>query len=130
MLMAIGSTVNASNYLEKEPLEGIVQPQFTNISVFYNDLSINDTGKALITSSITAREIDEIRISTFLQKYEDGQWTTVKHWTTTQSGTLAVLGESWYVVSGYQYRIKSYGYVYQNGKMIESSSYTSRTIIY
>ena len=108
----------------------IVQSRFTNVDSFYNDFNISDKGKATITSSIIARNVDEIKISTYLQKYKSGRWTTVKQWTTTESGTIAVLGESWYVASGNQYRMVSYGYVYKNNELLESTTYTSDTEIY
>ncbi|MDD4753080.1 MAG: hypothetical protein PHT78_07505 [Desulfitobacteriaceae bacterium] len=108
----------------------LIQPMFTNINVFYNDFQITDRGKALLTSSVDARNVDKITISTYLQKYQNGSWTTVKHWTTTQSGSLAVLGESWYVASGYQYRMVSYGYVYNDGQLLESATYISDTEFY
>ncbi len=122
--------VNAIGDLKAEEKIDLIQPQFTNISVFYNDFKITENGKAILTSSITARDVDEIRISTYLQQYKGGQWTIVKHWTTTQYGTIGVLGETWYVSSGYQYRMVSYGYVYNDDVFIESTSYTSDSLIY
>ncbi|MCD5410473.1 MAG: hypothetical protein LRZ93_02315 [Clostridiales bacterium] len=118
---------------DSESLEGkvdIIQPNFTNISVFSNNFEITDKGKAMLTSSITARNVDEIRISMYLQRYQSGGWRILKRWTTTQFGNIAVLGGTWYVVSGYQYRILSYAYAYQGGRLIESTSYVSGSIIY
>ena len=83
---------------EKEIM--IVQPKFTNITVFVNDFYITDQGKAVLTSSVDARNVDEIRISMYLQKYKNGRWNTVKHWATIQSGTLCILSKTWYVVNG------------------------------
>ncbi|MBN4069525.1 hypothetical protein JYU11_01320 [bacterium AH-315-G05] len=106
----------------------IVQPKFTNITVFANDFYITDQGKAVLTSSVDARNVDEITISMYLQKYQDGRWNTVKHWVTTQRGTLCIIGKTWYVVRGYQYRMLSC--VYQDGRLIESTSYASKSLIY
>lgn len=108
----------------------LMQPFFTHINAFYNDFNINTQGKALLTSSIDARDGDSITISMYLQREENGSWTTVKHWTTNQIGTLAVLGESWYVVKGHKYRMLTYGYVYNDSKIIESVTHTSRNILY
>jgi len=123
--------INASTDIETTEDETvIIQPKFTNITVFYNDFYITDQGKAVLTSSIDARNVDECKISMYLQRYQNGSWTTVKNWSATESGTFCGLGETWYVMSGYQYRMRSFGYVYLNGKMIESTNYTSKTTVY
>jgi hypothetical protein len=128
-LLAVPVYASDNAELQEENVD-VVSPRFTNISVFYNDFEINENGKAMLTSSITSRDTDEIKISTYLQRYEDGGWITVKHWTTIQLGTIAVLGEQWYVTSGHQYRMKSYAYVYKNNEFIESTTYTSGTKLY
>lgn len=52
MLVIMAVPVNASTdtnaTVEKE--EVLIQPRFTNISVFYNDFYITDKGKAVLTS--------------------------------------------------------------------------------
>jgi len=113
---------------EKEAV--LIQPRFTNISVFYNYFYITDQGKAVLTAYIDARNVDECTISMYLQRYQNGSWVTVKDWSATESGTFCGIGETWYVMSGYQYRMVSYGYVYQKGTLIENTVYTSRDVIY
>ena len=131
-LMFVMMTVplNASTDTEIEKEEVLIQPRFTNISVFYNDFYITDQGKAVLTSYIDARNVDECRISMYLQKYQNGSWVTVKHWSAIESGTFCGLGETWYVMSGYQYRMNSFGYVYSNGELIENTSHISGSVIY
>jgi len=121
--------INASTDIETTETV-IIHPKFTNITVFYNDFYITDQGKAVLTSSIDARNVDECKISMYLQKYQDGSWVTVKHWSATESGMFCGLGETWYVMSGYQYRMVSYSYVYQKGNLLESTSYTSKSKLY
>ena len=120
----------SSDFKLADGASSIIQPQFTYISVFMNDFNIENNGKATIASSVTARNVDKIKINAYLQRYANGQWTTVKSWTITESGTIAVLDESWYVASGYQYRMVSYAYVYLNNQLLESTTYTSGTKIY
>ena len=123
--------INASTDIETTENETvIIQPKFTNITVFYNDFYITDQGKAVLTSSIDARNVDECKISMYLQKYQNGSWTNVKHWSTIESGTFCGLGETWYVMSGYQYRMVSYGFVYSGGNLLESTYFISKTKIY
>jgi len=42
------------------------QERFTYISVFYNEFNITDQGKAELTSSIDARNVDECKVSMYL----------------------------------------------------------------
>lgn len=128
MLLSVPVYAEGDTELKEENINA--STRFSNISVFYNVFEITKSGKAMLTSSITSRETDEIKISTYLQKYENRSWVTVKHWTTTGQGTIAVLGEQWYVASGYQYRMKSYAYVYKDNVFLESTSYTSSSKIY
>lgn len=126
ILMVISIPVYAGDDIEiQEENINSIGTRFSNISVFYNDFEITESGKAMLTSSITSRETDKIKISTYLQKYENRRWITVKHWTTTGQGTIAALGEKWYVASGYQYRMKSYAYVYKDDIFLESTTYIS-----
>ena len=66
----------------------------------------------------------------YLQKYQNGNWVTVKNWSATESGTFCGIGETWYVMSGYQFRMVTYGYVYADGKNIENTQFTSKATIY
>lgn len=106
------------------------QERFTYISVFYNEFNITDQGKAELTSSIDARNVDECKISMYLQKYQNGRWTMIKHWSSTENGTFCGLGEIWYVESGYQYRMVSYGYVNINGVCVENTQYISDPCVF
>lgn len=128
VIMTVPMNASTDNIIEKE--EVLIQPRFTNISVFYNDFYITDQGKAVLTSYIDARNVNECKINMYLQKYQNGSWVTVKSWSATESGTFCGIGETWYVMSGYQYRMKSYAYVYLDNEFVESTIYTSRTTIY
>ena len=130
ILVLTAIPVNATTDLDVLEELVLIQPRFTNISVFYNDFYITDQGKAVLISSIDARNVDECQISMYLQKYQNGSWVTVKHWSATESGTFCGIGETWYVMSGYQYRMVTYGYVYSNGAMVENTSHVSQSVIY
>lgn len=123
-----GATTD-SDVLDEKVID-MIQPRFTNISVFYNDFYITDQGKAVLISSIDGRNVDECKISMYLQKYQNGSWVTVKHWSSTESGTFCGIGETWYVMSGYQYRMVTYGYVYETGIMVENTKFTSVNVVY
>lgn len=130
MFVIMTVPLNASTDTEIKKEEVLIQPRFTNISVFYNDFYITDQGKAVLTSYIDARNVDECKISMYLQKYQNGRWVTVKQWSLSESGTFCGIGEKWYVMKDFQYRMKTYAYVYSDGKYLESTQFTSNSIIY
>lgn len=123
VIMTVPVNASTDTPIEKEVV--LIQPRFTNISVFYNDFYITEKGKAVLTSYIDARNVDECKISMCLQKYQNGRWITVKNWSSTESGTFCGIGETWYVLSGYQYRMKAYAYVYTSDELVESTSFIS-----
>ncbi len=65
-VMPASANVDPDVLEEKETM--LIQPRFTNISVFYNDFYITDQGKAVLISSIDARNVDKCKISMYLQK--------------------------------------------------------------
>ncbi len=81
-------------------------------------------------SVLSARDVDRCKISMYLQKYQNGSWINVKHWSNTENDTYCDLGKTWYVVSGFQYRMKTYGYVYRNGSLVDYATFTSSGEIY
>lgn len=117
-----------TNSIKEEP--EVVQNRFTNIYSFGNKFEISDSGKSTFTSTLTARNVDEVSITCDLQQYSAGKWKTIKSWSGEYTGTAYVLSKSWYVASGYSYRLKSYAYVYVDSSLIESDSYTSNNIYY
>jgi len=104
-----------------------IQPYFTNITIFQNYFEISAVGKASVSSYLTGREIDEVRVDASLQQYKNGSWTTIKSWTATSFGTNAGLNGTYYVAKGYCYRLFSNGKVYRNGIVIEQTSYLSES---
>jgi len=108
----------------------IVKPRFTNISLFQNVFDISTDGKASISVYLTARNVDSVKVDVILQQLKNGNWVTIKSWTDTSAGTYAGVNGTYYVSKGYQYRIMSNGYVYQNGIVAENSSATSTSKIY
>lgn len=103
----------------------IVTPFFTNITLFQNVFDISTDGKASVSVYLTARNVDSVKIDASLQQLKNGNWVTIKSWTNTSAGTHAGISGTYYVAKGYQYRILSNGYVYQNGIILENTSYLS-----
>ena len=64
-----------------------------------------------------------------LQQY-NGQWNTIKTWNTSD-GTVVSLSKDWYVVSGYQYRLRlEHTAINSNNAVIDSYTSYSKTITY
>lgn len=123
LLMVISTSVHAtSEHIETNDLENTnIKPYFTNISVFVNTFEISTSGKASVSSYLTARNIDSLKIEVSLQQFNNGQWTSIKTWTETLSGMNGGLSGSYYVPKGNIYRVVSKGMVYENGLLVEST---------
>ncbi len=130
MIISTVTSINVSATEEFKEINIEPQPRFSNITVFDNEFYITSSGKAMLTSAIDARDADEVKIIIWLQKYSSGNWDTIKSWSTRKEGTFTGLSESWYVLSGYQYRMVSFGYVYRGGSLLESTTYISQPVIY
>lgn len=108
----------------------VIAPFFTYINFFINDFDISSDGKASINAYLNARNVDSVKTEADLQRLENGKWKSVKSWSNTEDALSCGIVEDWYVVSGFSYRLVSNAYVYQNGKMVESTSFTSKSVSY
>lgn len=130
MIISTVISINVSATEDFKEINIEPQPRFSNITAFDNEFYINSSGKAMLTSAIDARDADEVKIIIWLQRYSSGNWDTIKSWSTRKEGTFTGLSEGWYVLSGYQYRMVSFGYVYGGGSLLESTTYISQPVIY
>ena len=96
--------------VEKPSVSGV---KMTYIKSVYTSLSISSSGRSnSYARIITYSGVDEVKISMYLQRYDNG-WKTVKHWAQNFDDTYAYLSKNWYVMSGYEYRVLSYFYAYE-----------------
>ncbi len=105
-------------------------PFFAYITLFETCLDITSLGRADVDVFIYAPQADETAVSAELQQYKNFSWTTIKTWSHRSEGRSCGMGVSYYVPSGYLYRVKSYGYVYVDGEMVESTSITTSSHSY
>lgn len=110
--------------------QGIVVPLFTYINLFETCFVITASGRADVDVFVFAPGADETEVRANLQQYKNNSWTTIKSWSYTEEGDSCGMAKSWYVASGYSYRVVSYGYVYINGVIVESTSITTQTRSY
>ena len=103
--------------------DGDIGILMTYISTYDYNLSINSSGLASLGASVSAYPgTDKVKISMYLQRY-DGGWSTVQNWSKEAAGTYVSLVKSYYVSSGYNYRMLVYFYAYE-GSEVESLSRT------
>lgn len=90
-----------------------VGTRMTYISYISTKLTISSYGLASCWSRIIAYPgTDSVRISMYLQKYDNG-WKTVKHWAQNYNDYMGLLTKEWFIVSGSYYRVKTYYYAYE-----------------
>jgi hypothetical protein len=127
-ILLINLFMVSANAVEHE--EKVITPRFSYINFFQNDFSITSYGKSQMSSYLYTYNSEEVRITGYLQQYKDGSWKNVKNWTKSIDGTSIMLTKEWYIESEYSYRYVSYGYVYVDGVVVESTSYISNSIWY
>ena len=129
MVLIIGLlfAMSGTMYAAEETTEGLLSLD-TNPSVRYTyiddikiGLNISSSGLATCTAILDGYStVDKMRISAYLQRNVGGAWTTVQHWTQDYNTNYAVWARSYYVTSGYQYRLAAYCYMY-SGSNVEST---------
>ena len=128
--MPIQASFSAPMNLEENNLLVDIVPLWTMINKVTNGLDISTNGNASMFSRIsTYSEVDNIRISAHLQRYEGGSWITIKHWTQDYTGSSALWTKNWYVNKGYNYRLMTYFHV-SKGTSEESTILISGTKYY
>lgn len=102
--------------------ESEVAPCYTNINGIAAGISINAYGKATCTGSASLTYASDTgKIIMYLQKKDGNTWYNLYSWTDTTE-PLALSG-SRYVVSGYNYRVKTVLTVYNSaGTIVDGGS--------
>ena len=108
-----------------------IVPMWTDIVKFSNTFDISGSGLFEFDTSLTAySNINKVVINANLQQYVNGNWQTIKSWTSTSYSNMGDLTQSWYVMSGYYYRLVSSGAAYQNNILMEQTYYTGPSYWY
>ncbi len=126
-LISIPSFANNNEMIDNKEL---ISPRFTYINVFQNHFDISVLGKASISVYLNARDVDKVKVVANLEQYKNGNWITVKNWSVKNDKNSVGLGKSYYISSGYLYRLKCSGYVYVNNRLVEMDRMTSSNIWY
>jgi len=127
LLLSIPSFANNNEMIDNKE---VISPRFTYINLFQNHFDISDYGKASISVYLNARDVDQVKVVANLQQYRNGNWRTIKSWSAKNDKNSAGIGKNYYISSGYLYRLKCYGYVYVNNRLVEMDRMTSKSIWY
>ena len=110
--------------------EAVISPMYTYISNAEALISINSSGKATVETYVTGNsEVTSIKAAINLQQYKDGNWTTIKTWNESSSSRILDFSSTYYISSGYKYRVKSTVTAYSGDKS-ESTTLTSSSQSY
>lgn len=91
-----------------------MQYRWTKISKFDNSFDISSSGKATVEVILYASDVDKLKVKASLQQYKGGKWKTIKSWSNTSKDEYCAVEGTYYVTSGYSYRLVSTGTVYKN----------------
>lgn len=123
MLMTVALLTSGIN-----AFAGEVSPRYTGTSTIVTDLSISSTGKATCAGTVVLYSGYTATLTMKLQQYNGSYWTTIQTWSTSDSKSLS---KSYYVSSGYSYRVVTSAKVYNSsGTYVETPSVTSATKSY
>jgi len=124
LLLSIPSFANSNEIIDSKEL---ICPRFAYINLFQNHFDISDYGKASISVYLNARDVDQVKVVANLQQYRNGNWRTIKSWSAKSYKDSAGVEKNYYISSGYLYRLKCYGYVYVNDRLVEMDRITSKS---
>jgi len=111
--------------------ENVIMPRYTYVSDVTMGFDIAGDGKAYCSTGVTLHGLTyTCSLEMTLQRYEDGEWSDVKTWSTTGDSN-ADIEKFWYVASGYEYRTSNVVRVYNtNGRLVETVTVESHTVDY
>jgi hypothetical protein len=113
--------------INQQNVNSVNSPMWVSIIDFQNTFDPS-VSPAIVNSRLNARSnINQVVITASIQQLTNGNWVTIKTWTSTSYSNSGYLDQVWYLASGYAYRMVTTGAVYQNGSFVEQASYTSPT---
>lgn len=126
--LTVGMVPAAAAVANDEPE---IQPYYIDLYQVAASINISSAGKATCNGyANTYNTTDEIRMTLYLQRLENGTWVTIKYWSGTGHKSLGMEAYR-YVVPGYYYHTLTMVSIYDSaGKYIESASCASRAFYY
>jgi len=109
----------------------ISETKYQEIDMYKNSFEISSSGIASCKVSLESQSYDRtVKVYAYIQRYENGRWITVKSGNASDDDGDVTIYMQLMVLSGYDYRLKSFAYVYQDGVWLESDTYYSNSHSY
>jgi len=111
--------------------EEIPETKYQEMDMYKNSFDISSSGIASCKVSLESQSSDRtVKVYAYIQRYENGRWITIKSGNASDDDGDVSIYMQLMVLSGYDYRLKSFAYVYQDGSRLESDTYYSKTLSY
>ncbi len=106
--------------------------RYQHISSLDTDLIISSSGKASIRASLKGDDsVKKVKIESNLMRYKNGHFSTYISWNKTKYSNSADLMKTYYVPSGYSYKLVTTVYVYDKyGSLLDSLTEETRICYY
>ncbi len=123
VILAISTFFSFSSAFASQNNGGMMQPMWTNISTVGGGVSISSSGVASLSARMVAYDpVNNTKITTSLQQYKNGSWTTLSSWSQTSYSRNCSWASSKSVTKGYTYRLVCNYYAYNGSTLLESTS--------
>lgn len=123
------SAAEQNDPIDSDKVNAAISPCFLAIVSCENNLTLNSGGRLTCEGKTEVQYGYIAGLTIELQQYDE-QWKTIKTWSASDS-TVVSLSKDWYVISGYQYRLKlTHKAMNTNYAVIESFTSYSRTVAY
>lgn len=111
--------VNINSATEQQEM---ATPRYKHVAMMAGTLSITSAGQANCGANVALDRGYNVKVTMELQKYDSGDWNTLKSWSKSGSGPMgADLSESYKLSSSDMYQVKVTAYVTDsNGNYVES----------
>ncbi len=127
--ISVVSAAEQENPIDTGKANASISPCFLAIVSYENNLILNSGGRLTCKGKTEVQYGYIAGLTIELQQYS-GQWNTIKTWSASDS-TVVSLSKDWYVVSGYQYRLKlTHTAMDSNSNVIDSFISYSKTVAY
>lgn len=123
------SAAEQKNAIDSGKVNAPISPYFLAITRCENNLILNSGGRLTCEGKTEVQYGYIAGLTIELQQYDE-QWNTIKTWDASDS-LFVSLSKDWYVMSGYQYRLKlTHTAMESDLTVIETSISYSETVTY
>ena len=127
--ISVAVAAEQKNSIDAGKASASISPFFMAITVCENNLILNSGGRLTCEGKTEVQYGYIAGLTIELQQYDE-QWNTIKTWDASDS-LFVSLSKDWYVMSGYQYRLKvTHTAMESDSTVIETSISYSETVTY